>query len=100
MWSADLQARLVKSFAADDLSLSLEEVDLRLQQLLVLLPELGKAPFNPSPDTTARCSCSALSLTKLLHARLVKLICGRRPQPEPGGDRAVPATGCPSCCLR
>ncbi|KAK9837333.1 hypothetical protein WJX81_007023 [Elliptochloris bilobata] len=34
-------ARLVKSFAAEDLALSLDEVDERLQQLLVLLPELG-----------------------------------------------------------
>ena len=42
VWSA--QARLVKSFAAEDLSLSLEEVDVRLQQLLVLLPELGAGP--------------------------------------------------------
>lgn len=41
-WS--LQARLVKSFAAEDLSLSLEEVETRLQQLLVLLPELGTWP--------------------------------------------------------
>ncbi len=41
VWSAGLQARLVKSFAAEDLSLSLEQVDARLAQLLVLLPELG-----------------------------------------------------------
>lgn len=39
-----VQARLVKSFAAEDLSLSLEEVETRLQQLLVLLPELGAGP--------------------------------------------------------
>lgn len=71
VWSADLQARLVKSFAAHDLSLSLEEVDLRLQQLLVLLPELGKPPTTPSPHNTAR--VATLHLTaKLLHARLVK----------------------------
>ncbi len=53
VWSAGLQARLVKSFAAEDLSLSLEQVDARLAQLLVLLPELG-APVPRAPHST-RC---------------------------------------------
>ena len=56
-----MQARLVKSFAAEDLSLSLEEVDMRLQQLLVLLPELG-AGTRACTLTSARPTAGALSM--------------------------------------
>jgi hypothetical protein len=69
MWSDDLKTRLVKRVASQELHITEEELEQRLQQVFNLLPDLADRLVKADPKRVAALASS----TDLIAARLLRL---------------------------